>query len=210
MSAQSRLSNPVRFSWYIRFVIFSLLLASCGLPTSSPVESLDDQEVPPALTTASPAPLATSTDNATTTRAQVFWLDPKKHVVPVSVILATSGPSAQLTEVMELLAAGPTNRQRQLGFSTALGPGVLLTVTAITNRVADIELTAAVAAPTADRLPLAVGQIVLTATSGNIVDAIRFVRDGKPVTMPLVGGALTSKPLNRQEYSQLLAPTAGR
>jgi spore germination protein GerM len=190
----------------------SLATAACGLPTGGRIQEVDPTRVPYGLV--SPAPKASADGEqdevSSRTRARVYWLDGQQNVVPVSVRLTTAGTSARLTELLELLAAGPTNQQRTLGFGTAIGPGVIITVTAITDRVADIEVQAAVAAPSANRLPVAVGQMVLTAASVPGIDAVRFVSDGNPLDVPLVGGELTSGPLGREDYLGLLVePTVG-
>ncbi|MGL5828683.1 MAG: GerMN domain-containing protein [Angustibacter sp.] len=184
--------------------LLALCLAACGLPRSGQVQRIDPDQVPYALSsTAAPAD-GQGSSGAVTGQARVYWLDSNQQVISVSVRLVTSGPSARLTESLELLSSGPTERQRGLGFGTALGPGVVITVMAITDRIADLELTAAVAAPSANRLPLAIGQVVLTATSNPDIDAVRFVRNGEPWAVPLVGGALTPGPLSRAQDADLL------
>jgi spore germination protein GerM len=204
--------RPSRRWWRLLAAAGLMVITACGLPTTGQIQEIDPTRVPYGLV--SPAPKSSvgagEEEVSSRTRARVYWLDGRQNVVPVSVRLTTSGASARLTELLELLAAGPTNQQRTLGFGTALGPGVIITVTAITNQVADVEVQAAVAAPSANRLPVAVGQMVLTATSVPGIDAVRFVTDGNPLDVPLVGGELTSGPLGREDYLDLLVvPTIG-
>jgi spore germination protein GerM len=77
-------------------------------------------------------------------------------------------------------------------------------VRALVDGVADVEIRTTVEDPAADRVPLAVGQIVLTATSFPGVDAVRLLRDGRAVPVPVVGGALTAEPVRASDYSALL------
>jgi Sporulation and spore germination len=181
-------------------------LAGCGLPHDGQVQRIDPARVPYGLVSPAPTgPVITATTNqGVAERTRVYWLKNGRTVVAVPVRFTTFGPSARLTELLELLAAGPTTQQRRNGFGTALGPGVVITVTAITDGVIDLDVQAAIASPPADRLPLAVGQMVLTATSSPSIRAVRFVRDGEPLDVPLIGGALTSKPLGRSDYAGLL------
>jgi hypothetical protein len=61
--------------------------------------------------------------------------------------------------------------------------------------------------PSPERQPLAVGQVVLTATSVPGVDGVLLDGvDGHPGEMPLPGGALTTRPLRRSDYVELLRP----
>ncbi len=194
----------------LSLLLLLLCVTGCGLPRSGQLQRIDPDQVPYALSSTADATDGQDSSGASTGQAKVYWLDSNQQVISVSVRLVTSGPSARLTESLELLSSGPTDRQRGLGFGTALGPGVVITVVAITDRIADLELTAAVAAPSANRLPLAIGQVVLTATSNPDIDAVRFVRNGQPWAVPLVGGALTPGPLGRAQYADLLVAPEGQ
>ena len=56
----------------------------------------------------------------------------------------------------------------------------------------------------AERLPLAVGQIVLAVTSARGVGAVAFFADGEPVQVPLPVGALTDGPVTASDYADLV------
>ena len=61
-----------------------------------------------------------------------------------------------------------------------------------------------------DRLPLAVGQVVLTVTSVPTVREVVLVADGARIEAPLPGGALTGRPLTAADYAVLRqAPSSG-
>ena len=56
----------------------------------------------------------------------------------------------------------------------------------------------------AERLPLAVGQIVLSVTSAPGVDAVRLVTSGQPVDLPLPSGALATRDVTPEDYAALV------
>jgi hypothetical protein len=87
--------------------------------------------------------------------------------------------------------------------STAVPTGSRLTLSEISAGTAQIDFEAA-SAISAELLPSAVGQIVLTVTSVPDVDSVILLRDGAPVQAPLPGGALSSDPVLEQDYRELL------
>jgi hypothetical protein len=80
-------------------------------------------------------------------------------------------------------------------------------VTALEDRVATVELSGESPDAVPERLPLAVAQVVLTATSLPSVEAVLLTRDGVPVEAPLPGGELSDRPLREGDYAGLLAPS---
>ena len=74
----------------------------------------------------------------------------------------------------------------------------------MTERVARISVVPSEKPPTADRLPLAVAQIVFTATSAEGVDRVQLLRNGRIIEVPLPGGARTSAPVGAGDYLELL------
>ena len=59
-------------------------------------------------------------------------------------------------------------------------------------------------APSPSRLPLAVGQLVLTLSSIEGIDDVALTAAGSPIQAPLPGGALTDRPLRADDYAALL------
>ncbi len=102
-------------------------------------------------------------------------------------------------------AAGPRDDARAAGRSTALPPESTLTLRRVREGVAEIEVEVdPETAISADRLPAAVGQVVLTAISTSGVRAVVFVSGGEPVRVPLPGGALVARPVTAADYKELL------
>jgi hypothetical protein len=75
----------------------------------------------------------------------------------------------------------------------------------VAARTAEIEIEVADPGPAPGELPLAVGQVVLSATSVPGVDRVRLLRDGEPLDAPLPDGELTSRPLTASAFASLLA-----
>jgi spore germination protein GerM len=124
--------------------------------------------------------------------------------------VAASGVETVLDALLRRLREGPTDEQRRQGLGSAFGPDVGLSLVAVTDGAALVEVTPAEQVPPADRLPLAVGQVVLTLTSVEGVERVVLQQDGQPVPAPLPGGELTSAPLTPADYDDLLAPSVTR
>ncbi|WP_426564481.1 GerMN domain-containing protein [Angustibacter sp. McL0619] len=192
------------------------VLAACGLPADGASRDIQPQDIPYGLT--SPAPSASPTSSGSLrllqTEPRTYLLDPVQQLVAVPTpvdpgVAATA--QEQLLVLLKVLAAGPSERERAEGLSTALTPGIVIDLVALQGRTATLEVHTTTKEPAADRLPLGIGQIVLTSTSVPGVGSVQLVQDGQPVEVPLPGGALTSAPLQRSDYRELIAvptPTA--
>ena len=185
----------------------AVALAGCGLPVDGTARAVDPKEVPYGLLR--PEPTATaSVELKSAVRAgpaQLYLLGADDRLVAVPAGVGRTLPtSARLGALFALLERGPDDTQRGEGLGSALTPGVQIRLRDLTDGTAQVQVDAAPKDPSADRLPLAIGQLVLTATSLSDVTAVQLVRDGAPVEVPLPGGALTSAPLSRQDYVSLL------
>ncbi|GAA4351510.1 GerMN domain-containing protein [Angustibacter luteus] len=187
-------------------------LGGCGLPADGDPRAIRSGDVPYGLLSPSPNGSATASPDLRVREAEprTYLLDADQQLVAVPTPVDTSSlePREQLAVQLKMLSAGPTDRQRAAGLSTALTPGVDLALVDLVDGLATLEVQAAAKDPSADRLPLAVGQIVLTATTVPGVRSVQIVRDGKPVEVPLPGGALTAEPLLRSDYRELIARPA--
>ena len=201
-----------------------LTLAACGVPTTSPPTAIT--EVPYNLmeTAAPPTPQRTTparrgpfiywlnaTDQLTATEAGTMTSD---AAVAVDVPASERDVEEYLVggiaaAVLSGLAQGPSEPERLIGVSTALGPDVSLTVNRVEGGRADIDVQIGPRGPTARRLPLAVGQIVLSLTSISGIDSVWLMSDGTPIEAPLPDGALTARPLTAQDFTALVAGGAG-
>jgi hypothetical protein len=134
------------------------------------------------------------------------WLVRDDALVPSTA--STPGADVLTTAKVLLLrlAGGPTEQQRADGLSTAFGPDVQLALTDVTRGRAVVDIRAGDQAPSPSRLPLAVGQLVLTLTSIEGVDEVVLTAAGDPIEAPLPGGALSDRPLRADDYAALRSP----
>ncbi|GAB3591765.1 hypothetical protein GCM10027446_10770 [Angustibacter peucedani] len=196
-------------AWVVAAAAVAALLGGCGLPQDGEARPVDDGAVPYGLLgpAATAAPPSTKLGRTEASQPQTYLLrgDQLLEAVPSAVDLSQEVTTPRvLSALFAQLAAGPTEAERADGLSTALAPGVQITLVSVHDQVVDLQVQAALKDPSADRLPLAIGQLVLTATSVDGIDGVRLVRDGVPVEVPLPGGALTSSPLHRSDYRELL------
>lgn len=178
-----------------------LTLAACGVPVTSPPTAIT--EVPYNLmeTAAPPTPLP-----STPVRRGpfIYWVNAADQLVAIEAGTTTSDAPDTVAAVLTRLAQGPSELERESGLSTALGPDVSLTVNRIEGGRADIDITIGPPGPSARRLPLAVGQIVLSLTSASGIDSVWLMSDGTPIEAPLPDGALTARPLTAQDFTALV------
>ena len=108
--------------------------------------------------------------------------------MPVQVPDAPVAPMLQ--SLLNRLAVGPTDRERARGLVTDLGPASTIVLRNVSGGTASIDLQSNSQDPSASKLPVAVGQIVMTATSIVGVDRVVFVRDGTVLPVPGPDGSI--------------------
>ncbi len=187
-----------------------LVVAACGAPGDGSTRAVADEDVPyrllqPAVD--APAP-STGPPGSSLTVPQVFLVDPEGQLVARPLEVPTGDAGRVAAAALAALAGGPTDSQRSAGLSTALGPEARVDLVDALDGTARVELDVSSSALSADRLPLALGQVVLTAVSVQGIDRVLLLRDGEPATAPLPGGEQTSRPLVAADYAPLLAAGA--
>jgi hypothetical protein len=188
-------------------VALLLTLVACGVPADGTVRTVDPDAVPYGLLRTAPveSPAPTVAGPAVTV-PQVYFLDDEDQLVPEPQPVPAAGLEPVLDALLSRLAQGPSEQQLDQGLGSALGPDTGLELVSVVDRVAHVQVTPSSQSPAADRIPLAIGQVVLTATSVDGVDRVAFVRDGVPLEVPLPGGARTSQPVSASDYASLLGP----
>ena len=189
-------------------LLCTLSAASCGLPDATTPLELDPSDVPYRLLSPSAGPSATQPPATRTTTPEVYLLDGDGRLVPVGAAQAANGLVPVLGGVLSRLASGPREAERASGLASALGPDVRLILVGVTDGTAVIEVDLGEQDPSASRLPLAVGQVVLSTTSVEGVDRVQLVQGGSPIEVPLPDGALTLGPVTAGDYAALLGRTA--
>lgn len=181
--------------------VAALLLASaaCGAPSGSPARTIES--VPYDLTASGPPSSATSTP--TPSRGPRVFLLRNDRLLAASPVPPTADVRAGATRALQQLVEGPSDSDRTAGLSTALGPEVRLSLADLTDGRATVEIQVGELALGAGRLPLAVGQIVLTLTSVVGVDEVVLTAGGARIAAPLPGGELTDRSLRASDYAEL-------
>ncbi|GAA2737654.1 hypothetical protein GCM10009867_25670 [Pedococcus aerophilus] len=180
-------------------MVLVLVSSGCGAPDQSSPEVVT--QVPYELS----RPSTASTDPTREADATLeVWLVRDSALVAVPVPARASTAESAAAQVMRRLASGPSDDERARGFSTALSPGVRLSVTSLRDGHAVLDIRQGGQAPGAGELPLAVGQVVLTLTSIPGVDDVSLTADGERIPAPLPGGVLTERPLDARDYTYLI------
>jgi hypothetical protein len=183
------------------------LLGACGLPRSSSPVQVPPAEVPYGLLDSTASATPTATPGVLLAAGTIYLADPQQQLVAVPVQIPDAQALPMLQTLLNRLAVGPSDRERARGLVTDLAPGATIVVRSISDGTANIELQSAGQDPSPSKLPIAVGQIVLTATSIVGIDRVVFARDGVAVAVPgPSGGGLTADPLVASDYETLLAP----
>lgn len=176
-------------------------VAACGVPSRSPATAIT--QVPYNLM----EPAAPATPQPSTPARQgpfVYWVNDADGLTAIEAGASTNDAADTAATVLTRLAQGPSELERLSGLSTALGPGASLTIDRIEDGQANVEIAIGVPAPSARRLPLAVGQIVLSLTSVSGIDAVLLTNGGAPIEAPLPDGALTDRPLTADDFSGIV------
>jgi hypothetical protein len=177
------------------------VVASCGLPSGGG-HSVDDDEVPYRLLeerpddgadppSGTPAPL----------ERVVFWTDEQDRLVPRTS--SESGCPVDVQALLDELSAGPPQGVRDTGLGTALPPDSRLQLVAVQDDLAVIDLDTETQV-SAERLPIAVGQLVLTLAAAPRIERVSFLDDGEPVQVPDADGVLTATPVGASAYEPLV------
>lgn len=183
------------------------LLGACGLPRSSSPVEVPTAEVPYGLLEAATANTTpTATPGVLLIPGTIYLADTEQRLVAVGVQVPNAQTIPMLQTLLNRLAVGLSERERARGLVTDLSPGSSLVLRGLSSGTAYIELESTGQDPSPSKLPVAVGQIVLTATSIVGVDRVVFVRDGTPLPVPGPDGSSTSVALGATDYEDLLAP----
>jgi len=187
-----------------------IAMTACGVPTGGNTRVIATQNVPYGLlrdgehSTTGPTRAITEPGQV---RGQIALVEDDTAVRLVARDVASGGAATSIAALLlQELQLGPTDAERRSGLDSAVAASMRLRVTGWRRGVLYIDVSGE-SNPGPDRLPLAIAQIVLTATSTPGVEAVLFQHDDSTVEVPLVDGSLTSAALTRQDYRQLLGAT---
>lgn len=180
-------------------------LGGCGLPGGGNVEQVPSADVPYGLLAPDRPDPAPGTPSTSPTAPHVYWLQEDGLLQSVATPpLGDDAPTA-LAALFDVLAGGPDDGQQEAGLSSALGTGVDIVLVDLDDGTASIEVDFGAQEPSPDRLPTAIGQLVLSAVTSPGVSQVQFVQGSEVVSVPLPSGVLDDGPLAGSDYDSLVA-----
>lgn len=178
-----------------------LAAAGCGVPVQDAPTAVRPDAVPSELLDPSARPADPSAEAGRATVVVQFVVK-DRLVGSVRRSPGTAVPE-RLDTVLRALREGPNEDEQARGITSALPPGLQLSIVAVQGPRAVVSLSGETDGRSATENVLAVGQIVLSLTSVPSVREVTFERDGVPVEALLADGALTTDPLTAADYSVL-------
>lgn len=172
-----------------------LLSAACGVPVDSQPRGLDAGAAP----FRSLAPDATPAPGGVARALIYLTRDGVLVAVTRRVTRPAPGP------LLQVLLAGPADREREAGLDSAVPRGLTIEPTSPNRGVVSVTLPASdTSSGSRTDEVLGLGQLVLTMTSLPGVQGVQFVRDGHALSVPRGDGSLTTGILTRSDYTALL------
>ena len=113
------------------------------------------------------------------------------------------GEDTPLGSLRDLVLAGPTEGEADLGLRTAMGDDTIEDVSA-SGGLATVELTEAFTELPGDQQLLALAQITCTLTAQSGVSRVQFELDGERIDVPVQGGSLVERPVTRADYGRFI------
>ena len=177
----------------------ALLVGACGVPEDSEARVVADEDVP--------YDLLSSTTS--TLRAAEAQGDETSICLVIDGSLLSVGRdrsgAAALGTLSQLVLAGPTEGEAQLGLRSALATPNMVTAVVPLGSMAQVQLGAEFAELAADQQLLAVAQITCTLTTQPGITNVSFSLAGTEIEVPVQDGSLVSRSVQRDDYSTLIA-----
>ena len=176
-----------------RALVALLLVTACGVPTDPSPRALDPEAAPfGVLGEPTTAPEGDGRVALYFVRGDRVVLQPR----PVE-------RSTTIRQLLDLLLEGPTPEQVAAGTRSEIPPDVRVEDVEVSGRDVAV-VTLAVGDNQVGTSPLGFAQIVATLTAPGRARSVRFRLDGEDLPVPRGDGSLTSDPLDRSDYADLL------
>ncbi|TAL23221.1 MAG: hypothetical protein EPN99_04695 [Frankiales bacterium] len=174
-------------------VVALLLVTACGVPTDPAPRALDPEAAPfGVLGEPTTAPEGEG-------RVALYFVRGDRVVLqPRPVERSTS-----IRQLLDLLLEGPTPEQVAAGTRSAIPTDLRIEGVDVSGRGVAV-VTLAVGDSQLGTSPLGFAQIVATLTAPGRARSVRFRLDGEDLPVPRGDGSLTSDPLDRSDYADLL------
>jgi len=173
-----------------------LLVVGCGVPTDRAARTVPDEQVPFDL-------LSDSTTTTAPTAAA--------GTGPTSVCLTLDGALLPVTRrpgggdggLRELVTSPPSEGQTRVGLRSAVDDEVVDAVAAA-DGTATVDLDDEFGQLPGDEQLLAVAQMTCTLTAQPGIERVRFRLGGEHIDVPVRGGSLVGRAVNREDYEGLI------
>lgn len=178
--------------WWGFALIITIGLIACGVPAEDEAEPLTiELDQPPEIEEPQPEDLA----------AVSVYLIRDAVLVPVTRDLPIP---TTLEKTLESLLSRVSRPEERANLRTSIPTGTRLLGVEIEDGTARLNLSSDFASVGGEEEILAVAQIVLTATSTDLVSSVEFELEGVPTDVPVAGGALSVEPVSAGHYDQLI------
>lgn len=180
-----------------RWLVVGLVVAAsaCALNAESSPRRIAKSSVPFGLL--EPTSTAATTTAAESERVGVYLVQNAK----LARVERSIRTSVSLRAALDALMRGPTEAQREAGYGSAIPPGVKVRGVQVDGDVAEVDLGGTLAETGAGQQPLAIAQVVFTATDQPGITRVRLRLNGLPVAVPRADGTLTADPVGRVDYA---------
>ena len=180
------------------WLLVMLPIAGCGVPTDDDPVVADDGDVPFGLL--APGSTSTTAPADHPDPAQVtLCLQRGDHLATVRHTLPRD--EADLAAILE---SAPTANERAGGLRSALFEDDLVEEVDVVVGVARVALGDSFATGTPTEQLFALAQMVCTLTAQRGIGQVSFTVGGAPVDVPRGDGSLSSSPVSRDDYRNLL------
>ena len=186
-------------------VAAAVLLAECGVPVQDDPAPIDPGTIPSRLRDSGTPTSEPSAEVSGQPMVQVNFVR-RNRLVALNRNAPSLDSSELLTAVLQSLHDGPTAAEQTDGITTALQPGLTLSVAQVHGSRLVLELSGETGGRSAAENVLAVGQIVLSVTALPAIDEVMFSHNGVPVEALQADGALTTQALTAKDYEALRTP----
>jgi hypothetical protein len=173
------------------------VVAGCGVPVDAEPRPVDPPNgVHPGLSSAAPNQPGAVSERLCMVRNEL--LTAVTRSVPQAVSLDAH---------LRLLLDGPTEAERDAGFTSALTGTTPVDTLSQARGIVTVNIGDRSEDTGRSDEVLGFGQIVCTLTTRPDVAAVAFTQDGRPLGVPRADGSLSPGPLTAADYADLLAPS---
>lgn len=186
-----------RFALSCCALVLVASLGACGISEEQRARARDD-DVPFGLLDEAAPPLLPPTPDPVNEGVALCFVSGDT----LRVVVGSVEPAGDLSEVVAALADPPEVDGTQL--ATAVAGQDLVGDVTLTAGVAHVDLLPPITLLGGDEQLLAIAQLVCTLTGQPGVGPVSFTLDGASVDVPRDDGSLTSEPVSRDDYADLL------